>query len=551
MERMRKYYLAIIRRLLITFFCLSVVPIFGFAWIMKGTVEETNVIKLEKLASITVDHNAQLISAFLREKQELLQLLVSLYEEGAFFDQKQVEKMFLAIGGKSDIVDLLVVDADGDQQSYVGPYRTLVAGKNYFDAAWFRETMLSGIHVSHMFSGYRNVPHFVVAVTDPLKSFVLRATINSSIFNSLLHSAQLGPKSDVFIVNRAGEFQTPSLLQRTELNETEILLLSFDRRNETVITAREVYATRWLINDHWLLILKADIGDSLDFYLQIRNRVILVVALIIALSLAGAIYTSIALARRLEKADKEHAANSLQYAHVEKMATIGRLAAGIAHEINNPLQMITSQAGWIAELLPDEDPAQVKNYDEYRKSVEQIRHHVKRAGTITHRLLGFSRKISTENDRVQINDLVGETLSFVQKEAENNNITIIKNYTADLPPTLTDGPQVQQVLLNLLNNALDAVGPRGVVDIRTSLCAGDRLCIEIGDNGPGIRPEDLKRIFDPFFTTKETDKGTGLGLYISYNIVKKLGGTITVENKQGGGALFTVRLPVVTLGRQG
>ena len=112
---------------------------------------------------------------------------------------------------------------------------------------------------------------------------------------------------------------------------------------------------------------------------------------------------------------------------MEKMATVGRLAAGIAHEINNPLQMITNQAGWIGELLPDEDPAQVKNLDEYQKAVEQIKHHVRRAGTITHRLLGFSRKISTEKQSVQLNDLIEETISFVEHEAGYNNISIVRN----------------------------------------------------------------------------------------------------------------------------
>jgi two-component system NtrC family sensor kinase len=259
---------------------------------------------------------------------------------------------------------------------------------------------------------------------------------------------------------------------------------------------------------------------------------------------------SVALARNLERADKEHAANSMQFAHVEKMATIGRLAAGIAHEINNPLQMITSQAGWISELLPDEDPAAVKNMAEYRNAVDKIRHHVKRAGTITHRLLGFSKKMTAQQDRVHINELMTETLSFVEREAENNNISIIRNFSPELPATMTDGPQLQQVFLNLINNALDAVGPKGVVEISTSISAEGRLVIECADNGPGIRKENLEQIFDPFFTTKDPDKGTGLGLYISYDIIKKLGGTISVENRKDGGALFKVILPVKSYGKQ-
>ncbi|KJS00521.1 MAG: hypothetical protein VR65_11840 [Desulfobulbaceae bacterium BRH_c16a] len=544
MERKKKYYTAITRRLLIAFFCLSILPILIFAWIMKDTVEATNVIKLKELAASTIEHRTEVISNFLNDKISLLSMMVAFYPRDFFLIQENLDDLYVAMGSRGDIVDLQVIDSAGMQHCYVGPYRTMVEGKNYYDAPWFRETLISGVHVSDVFTGYRNVPHFVVAVTDSLKSFVLRATINSSSFNSLLHSAQLGPHSDAFIINRAGAFQTPSLLNRVELDESEKALISFDNKSQAVVTETDIYKTRWIGEGQWLLVLKANLADALGYYLSLRNRVFLIVGIIIVLSSLAAVTISVALARNLERADKEHAAHSMQFAHVEKMATIGRLAAGIAHEINNPLQMITNQAGWISELLPDEDPNAVKNLAEYQNSAEKIRYHVKRAGTITHRLLGFSRKMTTQKDQVNINELITETLSFVEREAENNSISIVRNLAADLPATMTDGPQLQQVFLNLINNALDAVGSKGIVEISSSLRADGNLEVECADNGPGIRSENLKQIFDPFFTTKDPDKGTGLGLYISYDIVKKLGGSISVENRKSGGALFRVILPV-------
>lgn len=550
MERQKKYYTAITRRLLIAFFCLSIVPIVGFAWIMKDIVEETNVVKLKELAASTIEHRSEVISMFLKDKISMLSMVVSFYPREFFLIQENLDNLYLSMGSQGDIVDLQVIDAAGIQHGYVGPYRILVKDKNYSDAPWFRETMISGVHVSDVFTGYRNVPHFVVAVTDSLKSFVLRATINSSIFNSLLHSAQLGAHSDAYIINRAGEFQTPSLLGKVNLTDSEKKLISFDSKSQAVVTATDIYKTRWIGNGQWLLVLRANLADSLGYYLNLRNRIFIIVGVIIVLSLSAAVTISIALSRNLERADKEHAAHSLQFAHVEKMATIGRLAAGIAHEINNPLQMITNQAGWISELLPDEDPAAVKNLAEYQNSVEKIRYHVKRAGTITHRLLGFSKKMTSQQDQVHINDLLAETLSFVEREAENNSITIVRNFGVELPATMTDGPQLQQVFLNLLNNALDAVGPKGVVEVSTSLNGDGKLVVECADNGPGIKSENLKQIFDPFFTTKDPDKGTGLGLYISYDIIKKLGGAISVENRKGGGALFRIVLPVLSYSRQ-
>ncbi|EKD34741.1 MAG: hypothetical protein ACD_75C02212G0002 [uncultured bacterium] len=550
MDRLKKYYSAITKRLLIAFFFLSIVPIVCFAWIMKDIVEDTNVVKQRELAASTIEHRTEVISIFLKDKIALLNMIVSFYPKEFFLVQENLDKLYLALGSQGDIVDLQVIDSAGMQHGYVGPYRAMVEDKNYSDAPWFRETMISGVHVSDVFTGYRNVPHFVVAVTDSLKHFVLRTTINSSIFNSLLHSAQLGPHSDAFIINRAGEFQTPSLLGRINLTDSEKKLISIDNKSQAVVTATDIYKTRTIGNGQWLLVLKANLADSLGYYLTLRNRMIIIVGIIIIISSAAAVTISVALTRNLERADKEDAAHSLQFAHVEKMATIGRLAAGIAHEINNPLQMITNQAGWISELLPDEDPAAVKNMAEYQNSVDKIRYHVKRAGAITHRLLGFSRKMTLQQDQVQINELITETLSFVEREAENDNITIVRNLGPDLPPTMTDGPQLQQVFLNLINNALDAVGPKGVVEISTGTDANGNLVVKCGDNGPGIKPENLKQIFDPFFTTKDPDKGTGLGLYISYDIVKKLGGSISVENRKDGGALFRVVLPVKSYSKQ-
>lgn len=548
MERKKNYYDTITKRLLVAFFCLSIVPIVSFAWIMKDAVEETNVIKLNELAISTIEHRSEVISQFLNDKINMLRMLVSLYSKEYFFDSQNVEKLFLAMNSGGDIVDLQVIDVTGTQHAYVGPYRAKIEGKKYDDAPWFRETLISGVHISDVFTGYRNTPHFVVAVTDPLKNYVLRATINSSIFNSLLHSAQLGPHGDAFIVNRAGELQTPSLLGKIVLSETDKKLISFDNKPSSLITDTDIYTTRLIDKGHWLLILKANIADSLGYYLRLRDRIVLVVSVIAIFSMAAATFVSLILARTFEKSDKEHAAFSLQFVQVEKMATVGRLAAGIAHEINNPLQMITNQAGWIGELLPDEDPALVKNLAEYQKAVEQIKHHVRRAGTITHRLLGFSRKMSSQQEKVQINELVEETVSFVEKEASYNNITIDKNLAPNLPATMIDGPQLQQVILNLINNAIDAVGQGGKIEISSRLNNHGKLAMTFADSGPGIPAENLKQIFDPFFTTKDPGKGTGLGLYICYDIIQKIGGSITVENRKSGGAMFTIVLPVISFG---
>ena len=172
----------------------------------------------------------------------------------------------------------------------------------------------------------------------------------------------------------------------------------------------------------------------------------------------------------------------------------------------------------------------------------------RRAGTITHRLLGFSRKISDQNENVNINDLIEETISFVEQEAQFHNILIIRKFDDSLPHTMTDGPQLQQVFLNMINNSIDAIGQNGEIEITTRTLNQETLLIEFSDNGPGIAGENIQRIFDPFFTTKDIGKGTGLGLSISYTIIEKLGGSISVGNRKDGGAVFTITLPIAKLG---
>ncbi|MBW1751342.1 MAG: hypothetical protein JRJ37_11760 [Deltaproteobacteria bacterium] len=384
-------------------------------------------------------------------------------------------------------------------------------------------------------------------VTDPLKTYVLRATINSEIFNALLLSAKIGPDGDAFIVNQQAEFQTPSLQGVKTLTPEEREFLKYPEETRLTKIGPYLYATSWLKDGQWLLVIKSKIRDSLELYYKNRdfNLAILIITSTIALLVAA--YVGYYMVRRLEKTALKRQEINQQMVQVEKMATVGRLAAGIAHEINNPLQMITNQAGWVDELLVEENPSQVKNLGEYKEAIDKIRFHVKRAATVTHRLLGFSRKMKAEKECVNMNEIIEETVSFVENDAKNNNIQIEKKFVEDLPSTMSDGPQLQQVFLNLLNNSLDAINTDGQIEIGTRADA-NTIYMEFADSGPGIKPEIMNKIFDPFFTTKDPGKGTGLGMSICYDIMRKLGGTIEVRNGEKGGALFTLTLPILRLG---
>jgi two-component system NtrC family sensor kinase len=224
---------------------------------------------------------------------------------------------------------------------------------------------------------------------------------------------------------------------------------------------------------------------------------------------------------------------------------LGKLAAGVAPEVNNPLAVIREKAGWIRDLLEEEDVKTSENFQEFAHAVDKIEQHVERAGNVVHRMLGFARRMEPVCDALYVNDLLKQTAAFLDNEMRFRSITLEWTLDPDLPTIQSDAAQLQQVLLNLLNNAIDAITKNGCITIATGYEAEvDSIRISVRDNGPGMDKEIQKRIFDPFFTTKKVGEGTGLGLSISYSIINKLGGNIRFESEVGQGTEFIIHLPV-------
>lgn len=221
----------------------------------------------------------------------------------------------------------------------------------------------------------------------------------------------------------------------------------------------------------------------------------------------------------------------------EKLASLGKLAAGVAHEINNPLTGILTNSSLLLEDLPPDDPK--------REDVEVMVHETIRCREIVKRLLDFARQTKPQKRMASINSLIENIILLVRNQTTFRNILIEKQLEAEIPELLVDPDQIQQVFVNIILNAAEAMTKGGVLSIRSSRPAdAAHVVIAIADTGPGIREEVRERIFDPFFTTKE--HGTGLGLSISYGIVEQHGGTISVESVIGKGSTFLIQLPIVT-----
>jgi len=228
-----------------------------------------------------------------------------------------------------------------------------------------------------------------------------------------------------------------------------------------------------------------------------------------------------------------------------KLASLGELAAGIAHEINNPVAIMVEEAGWMGDILEEEEFRESENFEEYQRALNQIKNQGIRCKEITHKLLSFARKIDSRIQDIQLNTIIEEVVGLSEKRARYGNVEIISNLSPDLPSVHISPSEMQQVFLNLINNAVDAIDSKkgGTITITTRL-DGDMIVADFEDTGSGIARANLQRIFDPFFTTKAVGKGTGLGLSICYGIVKKIGGEISVNSAVGKGTVFHIRVPV-------
>lgn len=232
-----------------------------------------------------------------------------------------------------------------------------------------------------------------------------------------------------------------------------------------------------------------------------------------------------------------------QLLQAQKMATIGEMASGIAHEVNNPLAVIGREVEWIQELVKEHPPADAEATQEIIESLQVIGGQVARCAEFTHRLLNFARKSEPVLQWVDINGLIEDMVRLVERLSKGKDISFQRSYQDPITPLWTDPPLLRQVLLNLLNNAVQAIESQGTVTASSQEHPNGWVDISIADTGCGIPTSHLPHLFDPFFTTKAPSHGTGLGLAVCQKIVTALGGLILVESTVGCGSRFTVRLP--------
>jgi len=541
------------RSLVLVVMLVAGIPLMLIGFLVVQQFGESYRAKITDHLTVLVRKHSRTIDSFLTDRLGNIRVLARSHPVEQLAEQVFLTRNLAILreeyGGV--FVDLGLIDPDGVQVAYSGPFN--LAGADYSDTLWFSETQKSFYYISDVFTGLRGTPHFIVAASMPWKEkgWILRSTVDFNAFNALVSNIRIGTTGFAFIINRAGEFQTNTQNQvaraigpyqgilQAKLDTDEVRI----EEHADALGHESIFAITSLNKGRWFLIFQQETRDAFSTW-NSTKAVAILLFLLWALVVASFTYiVSRKMTLRVEEALIQKERMSNQVVEAGRLASIGELAAGIAHEINNPVAIMVEEAGWIQDLLAEEEPASDENLKEIERATAQIRTQGARCKEITHKLLSFARKTDPTIKEIDLNEMVTDMITLVDQKTRYASVQVDTELEAGLPPVLASATELQQVLLNLLNNSVAAMSSSGGRIHITTQSENGQVMIKVADNGSGIAEANLSRIFDPFFTTKPVGQGTGLGLSICYGIVKKLGGDIQVESTRGEGTTFTVIMP--------
>jgi two-component system, NtrC family, sensor kinase len=446
-------------------------------------------------------------------------------------------------------VDIGFFNPEGIQVGYAGPYPHL-RDKDYSREEWYKDlrSQFQSYIITDLYLGLRRKPHFTIGVQQIIdgEKYVIRTSVDPDKLHTMLEATSHGKHVEGFLINREGIYQAvdpefgnllePAVYVPSE--EKVAGVTSINHQGRAILVAYT-----WLKEVPWCLVMHQPMEVAFKEMHAIRNTMIFgsaILVLIIILIIWLIVRRVVGWAETLE-IERSELKSQLYHAH--KLVSVGQLAGGVAHEINNPLAIISSQAGLIRDMFNpalglDSSPEAVT------RELDEIDNAVYRAKGITQKILSFVRKAEPTLVPCDVNKLLEDVASGIkEKEFKVSNIELVRQYASDLPRLMIDPDLIRQVFLNLINNAGDAVKEGSTITLTTRR-AGNMVKITIADTGKGMTPEQIEKIFIPFYTTKEVGKGTGLGLPISLNIVEGFGGRIEVRSTPGAGSEFTVVLPI-------
>ncbi len=543
--------------------CMILVPLVPFLLtVLIGYYYFTSALENRTVSATRriVDDHRHMIDFFLQERKADLEFILHSYDFEYLSQQQNLLKVFERLQIKSNtFVDLGVFNRDGVHVAYQGPYK--LTGRIYKDEDWFSEVMKKGYYTSDIFLGFRRVPHFVIAMAkqEGPKTWVIRATIDTYMFSDMVKKVRIGKTGEAYLLNREGIFQTERRSGGNILDpDPDFAKYITDDSEIKTFVSRDFQnfeyflATTWLKDKEWLLVVRQESGDAFSDLRHASYLILLISVVGGGAILALAFFLTNRIIERMIQTDMEKDRLKEQLIRAGRLAELGEMAAGFAHEINNPLQIIKSEQALIKMILSElvekglinapEEMAEVED------SVNQIELQVNRCSAITHQILKFGRKSEITPQDIDLTEFIPDVTHMVSNKASVNGVDVRLEISDNTPLVHGDAGQLQQVLINLFNNALDAINERhgvqgGELMISSGPDGNNMVRVSVKDNGCGISTEDQKKIFSPFYTTKPVGKGTGLGLSVCYGIIDAMGGSLDVASEKGLGTTFTIRLP--------
>jgi len=479
--------------------CVVLIPLISMAVIDYKATQEAVESEILLRTSRLVSNTRRTVSYFLAERKAALDFIDHDNSYEKLNDPERLAQILENLkSGFGGFVDLGVIDSLGRQKTYVGPYN--LQGKGYSGQEWFKRVVDRGVYISDVFLGFRNIPHLVIAVKHNLPAgsfYVLRATIDTEQFNRILSELEVSGMGAACLINRQGYVQTPCQYHGRILERSPLPIPPFSERTRVYETVAPdgktlLYGYAYIEDSPFILTVVKQKEELMRPWHTTRLELIgflgISIFAILLVILGGTSY----LVNQIYRADQRRVMTLHQVEYANKMASIGRMAAAVAHEINNPLAIIQEKAGLIKDLFTlkreyAEDPKLMGITDSILSAVD-------RCATITRRLLSFARHMEeTRLQPVDVRKVIQDVIGFFLKEAELRDISLEVDVEESVPPIGSDRGKLQQIILNIVNNAFAAMDDGGHLRIEVRREGEGFISLAISDDGCGIPEKDLRR----------------------------------------------------------
>jgi signal transduction histidine kinase len=542
-------FLRIWKRAILVTATVALVPL--IIWALSGyrltmqTIESETVLRTTQLVS----NSWRSVSLFLTERRSVLDFiahdhsLATLREPGRLGDI--LENLNERFGG---FTDLEVIDGRGQQITHAGSHQ--MQGMDYNQLPWFNEVRNRGAYISELVTDMLNEPHIDFAVKRNLPEgsfFVLHAVLKPDQLSKSISQVDVGDEGDLFIINGDGELQTPSryygsILDKITLDipqdapKTKVFESNINGQDSVFVGYTQIPGSPFI------MVLIQPKSEHIQPWYKTTWAFSVILAASIILILLVTLGVATHLVNQIHEADQERVDTLHQAEYANKMVSLGRLASGVAHEINNPLAIINEKAGHIRDIFTltetyAKDPKLIDLVDSVIATVQ-------RCGSVTRGLLNFARHLNVSVQVINLSEIIQEVKNVLAQEAGHRSIDVSIQISEKIPRFETDRGKLEQVFFNLFNNAIGAMKDGGHLEITAEPEDENSISISFADNGPGIPVSDLRHIFEPFFYSKAGHGGVGVGLAVVYALVQEIGGEISVDSHIGKGTTFKIVIPL-------